>query len=229
MRKIIVLVAMLVVASSVATSAATIAQWAYNNQASLTNPSTGAGTQAVVGTAAPLSGTGWSTHYTSGTNKSSDPAAGPSPNQYGAFNINNVNTVGAGLQWNVSTVGYEAISLYLDAALSSTTTRNWTWQYTINGTNWIDSNDVTFEAIGSTTWQNGWTIDLSSISGVNNNSNFGFRFVTRDVAGNTSSTIRFDMITVTGDVATVPEPGSMLALTSGLIGTIGFVVRRKRS
>jgi hypothetical protein len=134
------------------------------------------------------------------------------------------------MQWNVSTSGYEAISLRLDAALSSTTTRNWTWQYTINGTSWVDSDNVAFAAISSTTWQNGWTVDLSGISGVNNNSNFGFRFVARDTVGTGSATIRFDMVTVTGTAAApVPEPGSMLALASGLIGTTGFVIRRKRS
>lgn len=131
----------------------------------------------------------------------------------------------AGAQFRINTSGYQNIQLSWDQENSATASRYWRIQYTLNGTDWLDSTHVvTANPIGNPnpdtstpTWQLGLTADLSAITGANNNPDFGIRLVsefedTATGAGTnayvanrltsnygTAGTLWLDMVTITGD------------------------------
>jgi hypothetical protein len=90
-----------------------------------------------------------------------------------------------GAQFHVNTSGYENIRITWDQENSATASRYWRWQYTLNGTDWIDSDSVTtassIDANGldetTPSWVMGLYADLSHIQGANNNPDFGIRLV----------------------------------------------------
>jgi hypothetical protein len=141
-----------------------------------------------------------------------------------------------GTQFLVSTVGFQNISLNYDLRHSNTSSRYEQVQYTLDGATW---NDIqVFDGNAGDTWFNGRSVDFTSISGANNNANFGVRIVATFAPGGstysassptgtyaTSGTWRFDMVTLKG--AAVPEPSAL-----GLLAVAGVVaggLRRKRS
>jgi hypothetical protein len=94
---------------------------------------------------------------------------------------------------------------------------------------------------GGERWLNGNTLNLSSLTSVDNNSSFAFRILAaHDPSGSTfvrsdtgsspivsSGTWRFDMVTITGDLITaVPEPTSMALVGLAVMGTTW--IRRRR-
>ncbi|MCO5053429.1 MAG: hypothetical protein M9920_14165 [Verrucomicrobiae bacterium] len=131
----------------------------------------------------------------------------------------------AGAQFHVNTSGYENIRITWDQENSATASRYWRWQYTLNGTDWIDSDSITTASSldgfgvddGTPAWVMGLNADFSTISGANNNPDFGIRLVsefesTATGSGNdgyvanrvtsnygTGGTLWLDMVTVTGD------------------------------
>jgi hypothetical protein len=130
----------------------------------------------------------------------------------------------AGAQFRINTSGYQNIQLTWDQENSATASRYWRIQYTLNGTDWLDStNVITANHVGSPNptdtpaWIIGATADLTGIAGANNNPNFGIRLVSEfeDTATGsgtnayvanrptsnygTAGTLWVDMFTVTGD------------------------------
>jgi uncharacterized repeat protein (TIGR01451 family) len=118
-----------------------------------------------------------------------------------------------GVQFNVSTLGYQNIALRWDQRLSGTASKYYRLQYTTNGTDYLDYNVITI--VNTTNGFEAKTNDLSLLSGVNNNPNFGFRILsefesTATGAGTagyvtttggtygTAGTVRFDLMTITG-------------------------------
>ncbi len=140
------------------------------------------------------------------------------------------------MQFNVSTLGFEDILVSYDLRHSNTSSRYEQFQYSLDGTNFVDF--ALFDGNAGDTWFNNRTIDLSSIAGADNNASFAFRVVAA-FAPNTSAyaassstyagtgTWRFDMVTASGAaVAAVPEPETYALLVAGL-GFVGFSARRK--
>jgi hypothetical protein len=138
--------------------AATITTWTFEN---VTTPSTGSGTASLVGgTSATFAagdggGQGWNTtDYASQSTGSGT----------------------RGVQFSVSTVGFEDITLSYRHRSSDTASRWAMVQYSLDGTIWTD-----FQNNGGTLspHDNFYTFnfDFSSISGADNNANFGVRIV----------------------------------------------------
>ncbi|MFQ3550335.1 MAG: hypothetical protein SNJ70_11365, partial [Armatimonadota bacterium] len=128
----------------------------------------------------------------------------------------------AGLQFNLSTVGYTGIKISFDIKHKQDSSRYVRLQYTLNRNAnpvvWINADPLfshlITEETQTTYWFNGNTVDLSNVVGVNNNPNFAFRIVTAhdplnpgyfaaSKAGRTYNEdpyynkMRFDMIKVT--------------------------------
>jgi hypothetical protein len=195
-----------------------LAQWNFNSDPPDTlgntgtnRPSFGVGTVALIG--------GATATFASG-NGSSDPATvddtGWNTATYPAQGVGNKTR---GVQFNVSTEGFQQIRITWDHRNSSTSSRYIRFQYSTNGTDFIDGPVLT------TTVQDtyfGKVVDLSSVSVVNNlvnnKSNFAFRIVsefestatgggaaqyvatTTGQTYSTGGTWRFDMVTVSGEI-----------------------------
>jgi hypothetical protein len=192
-------------------------------------PSVGTGTASLIG--------GATGSFASGLvdGGSSDPVTTVPPNY--AWNTTSYPAQGtasgtAGVQFFTSTVGFTDIRVWWDNRNSATAARHVRFDYTADGgSTWVQS--VVFETPTATAWHF-WGVDLSGISAVENNPNFGFRLVTVFAPGTsayqatgatstygTSGTIRYDMVQVRG----VPEPGTMIALGAG---ALGLLARRRR-
>lgn len=218
-----------------------VTQWNFNGASSTTvpggasspTPSLGLGTASLVG------GVVGNATFPSGTANggSSDPVV-TTPENYGwgtsTYPAQGTGNLTAGVQFAVSTLGFDNIVVDWDTRSSNTASRFQQFQYSIDGTNFINFGTL-FENTGGDTWFNNRVVDLSGIAGVNNNPNFAFRMLsafdpvsgTGYLSSNPASTyaptgtLRFDMVTVTS----VPEPTSLSMLG---VAAIGLVVRRRR-
>ncbi len=210
------------------TAQVNISQWNFNSVPPDANVSTGtlipnigAGTASLVGGATATFASG------DANNASTDPATGDDS----GWNITTFAAQGTGnktrgVQFLVSTVGYENIQVRWDQRHSNTAPRHVQFQYTTNGSTWVDFGAL-FVGSSGDFWFNNRTVNLSSITAANNNPNFGFRIVaafdpvpgTSYTASNTGSTYgtggtwRFDMVTVLGTLPNNP-PTIVLDVTA---------------
>ncbi len=179
MKKIVYTLSLLVSAFVSIQAQTVITQWDFNSitpgDIATATPSIGAGTVALVGgVTTPTSGP-------SGVG-STDQSATNSAFQTTTYPAQGVGSQSAGVQFNVSTTGYENIKLIFDLRLSNTSSRWVQVQYTVNGATW--QNFGTPNRIGGMgdddagdAWHNGNEFDFSAISAIDNNANFGVRVV----------------------------------------------------
>jgi PEP-CTERM motif len=217
--------------------AVVVTQWNFNSvppdastSTGSTAPSIGSGTAALVGgtTATFASGVG-STDLAAADNTGWNTTAYPAS---GADKT-------AGAKFSVSTVGFNNVVVSWDQRHSNTSSKYVAFQYTIDGTTFLDVAGATglFTAGTGDTWFTGRSVDLTGIAGVANNANFGFRVVSTFGPGNASyvastagstygsgGTMRFDMVTV--NAAPVPEPETWALMLAG-VGAMVFVARRR--
>jgi hypothetical protein len=230
------LLILLVGSFAVSLRGAQLVQWNFNsNPPDETNnfptgsllPSSGVGTAALVGT---------TSTFASGTG-STDPAtiddSGWNTAGYPSRTSGNKTR---GVQFNVSTIGFERIVITWDQRNSDGAGRYSRFQYSTNGVDFIDG--LVFNALRSTPNQErfeGRSVDLSSVPIVNNKADFAFRIVGEfestatgagedaylsTVAGGTYSTAgtwRFDMVTVNGEVFSGNEFPSISSITNQAI------------
>ena len=239
MFKKLVLTAALLAATNA--SADTITQWNFNSVTPDANTGTGS-IIASIGAGSLSALAGVTTSFSSGTANGGSTDTAPTADDSG-FQTTGYAAQGAanktrGVQYNVSTVGFEDIIVKYDLRHSNTSSRYEQFQYSLDGTNFVDFD--LFDGNAGDTWFNNRTVDLSSIAGADNNASFAFRVVAA-FAPNTSAyaassstyagsgTWRFDMVTASGTaVAAVPEPETYALLVAGL-GLVGFSARRRQS
>lgn len=205
-------------------------QWNFNNDDTVAN--IGNGTITLVG--------GTTNTFASGAGSSdtATPNRGFNTTTYAALGTENKER---GIQIDASTAGYADIVLTFDQRLSNTANNTYTIQYTTDVTAstvvWTDMETLTLtpaETGVGDTWHNGRTVDFSSVTALNDNENAAFRIVSSfdpvvgdyTAARSTSSygtggTVRFDMITFSGNVISADPVLTLTPATLEFSQTLG--------
>lgn len=207
----------------------TLAQWNFNGADAASVPGGGSNPLPVIGsgTIGLIGSVSTSaTPFASGNSTATNPSASSDPitnTTNLAWAITNYPALGtgnktSGIQINVNTANYAGISLKFDQRLSNKAGNTYVVQYTTDrlaaSPIWIDAQTFTFtpgaSQVTGDVWYNSRTVDLSAISGLNNNDMPAFRIVaafdlvTGNYLASTSTSTydglgvtRFDMVTVT--------------------------------
>jgi hypothetical protein len=207
------------------TNPVVFAQWNFNSTppdgsttTGSTTPSFGSGTASLIGGATATFATGDTSFDPAGSSDNSGWNTTTYPSQ-GTGNKTR------GAQFAVSTLGKQNIVVSWTSQSSNTGSKYGRLQYSTNGTDFVDfpvafTNGITYTVK---------TNSLAAISGVNNNTNFVFRFVSefeRTAIGTananyafngtsygTSGTMRYDMVTVSGTAIITNSPPPALSST----------------
>lgn len=230
---------------------ATITQWNFNTTIGANNaptPSIGAGTATPVGMNGGLNNA--DILAAAGNPVSSDPGL---PNN--AWRIRGSQNNGwsgttqllSGAQFNVSTAGLSSVVVSFEVNATDGSPRHGQFQYTVDGTNFTSLGSL----IDFNPTNGGWapfSYDLSAISAVNNNPQFGFKLVSAfspveftnangvqpantafqranaepQVYNGTAGNWRFDMVTVSA----VPEPSALIVGALAIAGLAAARLRR---
>ncbi|KAB2910121.1 MAG: PEP-CTERM sorting domain-containing protein, partial [Dechloromonas sp.] len=157
--------AVLLAVGAQAASADTIVQWNFNSVVADASTGTGSTLTAVGnGTASLLGVTG---SFASGTANggSSDPAASDNSGwQTTGYAAQGSGNLTRGVQFTLSTAGYENIVFSYDLRHSNTSSRYETVQYSIDGINFTSV--ATFDGNAGDTWFKNRSVDLSSFADV---------------------------------------------------------------
>lgn len=233
--------ALLLASMALTASADDLTRWDFNGPTATTvpggtsspTPSVGSGSARVVGGV-----TAPSFNSASADGGSSDPAT--APNDFGwqtsSYPAASAADESAGVEFSVSTVGWEDIVISYDVRHSNTSSRYESVQYSIDGVTFTTYQYFTGAA--GDTWFNHREVDLSGIAGVENNPNFKFRivaafeataqgsgapnYVASATSYATTGTWRFDYVNVAATA--VPETSSALL---ALLGST-LALRRRR-
>jgi endonuclease/exonuclease/phosphatase family metal-dependent hydrolase len=209
------------------TNPAVFAQWNFNSLTPDNNTTTGATTPSVGTGNAALAGGITATFATGDT--TFDPA-GSTDNS--GWNTTTYPAQGAGnktrgVQFTVSTAGRQNIVISWSSQSSNTGSKYGRLQYTTNGIDFLDFPTAFTNGTSFTVKTN----SLAAIPGVNNNTNFAFRFVSEfeNTAANTANTnyvpansgstygtagtMRYDMVTVSGTSYIVATAAGLTSVT----------------
>jgi len=200
-------------------SAAVVTQW--NFEAQTLNASTGTGTASMVGGTTNTFATGFGGAGTFALNTTT----------YAAQNTGDRTR---GVQFTGSTAGYESITLEWNERHSNTAANTVAVFATSDGANWVEVQVFTFTPAASGTGDTWYARSVTLGSEYANSANFGFRVLAAFAPGTsgylasrstsaygTSSTLRFDDVTINGTA--IPAPGAI-----ALLGAAGLVGARRR-
>ena len=149
-----------------------------------------------------------------------DPAGQALSLQGGTSNTNN----GRNVTINLSTVGYANIIVSFATQGTATGFNSNQFQYSLDGVTFVDfGSPYTPPAAFGTVPV---VFNLSSIPGLNNNSNAAFRIVFNG-ATSATGTNRIDNFVVEGSSTTIPEPATLALLGSGLTTLFGLGQKRR--
>ncbi len=216
-------------------SASIVTQWDFNNLSSTPNnspaPSIGTGTATSLGMGTP------DCDITNADGPPSDDTInwwrvrGGGDHANGWWSGADQYTQGA--EFDVDTTGSTGIQFQFDWFCTTKGVADMQPQYTIDGSTWINKGSLITSTTGNT-WKNQVILDFSSISGVNNDPNFGVRLVSAWKSGTSAYEIpggtpmedgkgnwRFDMVTILNDVVITPGVNVTWATTNGTWNTTG--------
>ena len=193
-------------------------------------------TGASIGPLIAESGTGsaFGSHLATSTVYSS-PSGNGSPHSFSS----NVWAAGDYYQFNVPTTGIQNILFSFDQTSSATGPKVFALYYSTDGSSYLSYTGYTVLAnaagtTGTTTagaWNTStsqpvynFALDLSAVTGLNNDANAGFRLVEADTTTATGGTDRVDNVVVSGSA--IPEPATVSLLTAAAAGSL---LRRRRS
>lgn len=199
--------------------AAVVTQW--NFEAQNLTPSTGTGTASLVGGTTSTFATGFGGTGTFALNTTNYAAQGSENKQ-------------RGVQFLAATTGYENITITWNERHSNTSANTVSVQVTTDGTTWSEVQLFTFTPAATGTGDTWYSRSVTLSSAVANNAAFGFRVLaafdpttgtylaSRSTSTyGTSSTLRFDDVTISGDL--IPAPGAV-----ALLGVAGLIGSRRR-
>jgi len=231
MKRTLVLTA-LVASFGSAHAATLLTQWNFNSITPDGNTGTGTLTPSV-GTGTALNTGGTSSAFASGAGSSDPAATDDSGWNVSAFKAQGTGNKEAGAEFRVATTGFTGIKFSFDQRHSNTAAKGVAVLYSVDsGSTWVDAGS--FSAAAGEVWY-GRTVDLTSVTAVDNKADVRFRIVAEfststgysasSPTGNyaTNGTWRFDMVTLTAEQP-VPEPGTMAALGLGAAA----MLRRRR-
>ena len=217
-----------------AASATVVTQWDFNDAQVSTGgtltPNIGAGVASLVGGATASFGSGSGSSDSAASNLNDSWITTTYPSQGTGSNTR-------GVRFDVSTVGFTGITVSWDQRNSNTASGWWLFEYTLDGSTFSSAgllNGGAYQMTVGGSFVNGLSMDLSTISGADNNANFGFRITSIFAPGTggyvvtsgtasygASGTARWDMVTINGSA--VPGPGAL-----ALLGVAGVVSSRRR-
>jgi hypothetical protein len=246
--------ALLVIGAAQQASAGIITQWTFENQPitgappynNSPTPSTGTGTAIVLGM---TNSYGTPDPSVASSDILSDPGSSDPLSQQAwrirgqgaGSNVANgwsslAPQYSQGAEFDVSTLGVNGIKISFDWQPTNRGVEDVELQYNVNVANtagWVNAGLFSNTVVGGV-WNNGNSVDLSSVGATANDPNFGIRIVSAyhtgmstylDTTGsplnNNSGNIRLDNVTI----SSVPEPGSLFLISGAL--ALGIALRRK--
>lgn len=217
MKNMIMTAAAMAIAGSA--SAAVVTQW--NFEAQTLNASTGTGTASLVGGTTSTFATGFGGTGTFALNTTT-------------YAPQNTGDRTRGVQFTGSTAGYESITLEWNERHSNTAANTVAVFATSDGANWVEVQVFTFTPAATGTGDTWYARNVTLGSEYANSENFGFRVLAAFAPGTsgylasrstsaygTTSTLRFDDVTISGTA--IPAPG-----TIALLGAASLVGARRR-
>jgi len=237
LKSFILTAALALVSLTSANAQTIITEWNFNSPipdaqptTGTTSPSIGVGTITLVGgTTANAFAGGSTADISTTTDNSRYPITG--------FPDLGTGSKTAGIQFDVSTVGFTDISFAYQIRHSNTSANTHALLYTLDRLAstpvWTEAAQFTFTPAASGTGDTWYSrsVNLTSISGLNENANAAFRIVSAfdPVTGNylaskststyaTTSIFAFDLVQVSG----IPEPSSATLLGLGFLALIGL-------